>query len=145
MISLRNFSLFLLACLWSLPSAHRSLHAQLDAVVVPQTPQGWSQAAQGDIEAAYRILAGNHPGMLDPENPGFPKLLNEARQNAESLIPRVDGPAAYMHAIARFSATLQDGHAGPLARLPQEMDWPTRWRQPCSGAFASLDFSDRFP
>lgn len=108
------------------PSTLRTLCSQVDEVVVPQTPPGWSQATQSDIEAAYRILAENHPGMVDPQNPSFPELLNEARQNAESLVPRVDGPAAYMHAIARFSATLQDGHAGPLARLPQEMDWPTR-------------------
>ncbi|MFM7563788.1 MAG: hypothetical protein ACKO81_12200, partial [Planctomycetota bacterium] len=50
-------------------------------VPVPQTREAWMRAAQADIDAAHRILAENHPGMADPENPGFSKLLDEARQN----------------------------------------------------------------
>ena len=127
MISLRAFLLILLCSHCLFVSTLRTSCGQVDEVVVPQTPQAWRQAAQSDIEASYRILADNHPGMVDPHNPSFPKLLDEARQNAMSLASRVDGPAGYMHAIARFSATLQDGHAGPFARLPEEVDPPSRW------------------
>ena len=127
MISLRAFLLILLCSHCLFVSTLRTSCGQVDEVVVPQTPQAWRQAAQSDIEASYRILADNHPGMVDPQNPSFPKLLDAARQNAMSLAPRVDGPAGYMHAIARFSATLQDGHAGPFARLPEEVDPPSRW------------------
>lgn len=95
---------------------------------VPQTPEAWSQAARSDVEAAYRILHDNHPGMVDPQNPAFAGLLKEARQNALGLVPRVDGPAGYAFCILRFFATLQDGHAGPFPSLPEELERNTnRW------------------
>lgn len=127
MICVRSFFFVLLTCHSAFLSTHRTLLAQSEEVVIPQTPQAWMQAARSDIEAAYRILADNHPGMVDPANPNFPTLLNQARLNALSLVPRVDGPAPYMFTIDRFTATLQDGHAGVFARLPQEVDWKSRW------------------
>jgi hypothetical protein len=38
---------------------------------VPETPEAWKQAARNDIEAAFLETKNNHPGMADPQNPGF--------------------------------------------------------------------------
>ena len=39
----------------------------------------WRAIAIADVNAAYRIFAENHPGMANPEDPGFPARLAAAR------------------------------------------------------------------
>jgi hypothetical protein len=96
-------------------------------VPLPQSAEAWAQLAKADIEASYTILFNNHPGIVDPNNRSFPRLLAEARESSLKLVPRIDGPAAYMFSLLRFNATLQDGHAGPFPSLPQELEGSPRW------------------
>jgi Peptidase family S41 len=103
--------------------------------VTPTTPQAWSQAAVSDIQAAVTITSENHPGMVDPANPHFKRLLTQAETNGLALARQVTDAAGYVAAIRRFSNTLQDGHAGAFvnidaASLPKPK-WPgfvAAWR-----------------
>lgn len=71
----------------------------------------WAAAAQADLAAAYTIFHDNHPGMVDPLNPGFPAQLALARDTAQALAKQVTDAAGYSAVLARFSAGLRDGHA----------------------------------
>jgi hypothetical protein len=103
--------------------------------VLPTTPQAWSQAAVSDIGAAVTITAENHPGMVDPANPQFKRLLAQAQTNGLALAREATNAAGYVAAVRRFSNTLQDGHAGAFitidsANLPKPK-WPgfvAAWR-----------------
>lgn len=97
------------------------------AAAIPTTATGWADAARRDITAAYQLTADNHPGMANPMDPGFPALLQQAQKNAMALLPLVNNAMAYDAAIARFSTTLQDGHAGAYASLPDELHPKRRW------------------
>ena len=46
---------------------------------IPRMPVAWSAAAVADVEASYRLLRQEHPGMLDPANPDFSQQLDRAR------------------------------------------------------------------
>jgi Peptidase family S41 len=98
------------------------------APVLPSSSQGWSQAAQRDVEAAYIILRDNHPGMVDPATPGFLRQLDRARATGLDLAKRVTTPMGYDAAIAAFGNELQDGHASANAILPLSLrpvrNWP---------------------
>lgn len=94
----------------------------------PKTqPIDWRAAAIGDIEAAYRETADNHPGMLDPANPDFPKLLEEARTEALQLAEQTTTAGGYSATLRRFRSVLDDGHAGAADALPEEHRLPIRW------------------
>ncbi|HCU66212.1 MAG TPA: peptidase [Rheinheimera sp.] len=127
-----NFTMFLpktvapLGCGLMLMAASPLL-ANTAAPVLPATAKDWALAAKQDIAAAYQLTADNHPGMANPLDPDFPALLQQAQKNAMALLPFVDSAMAYEAAIARFSTTLQDGHAGAFASLPDELRPKRRW------------------
>ena len=97
-----------------------------DGPPLPTTPQAWRAAAEQDVRAAYELLAANHPGMVDPENPGFPDELAKARDAGLATAARVQDAEGYRAAINQFSLTLQDGHAGASAQVDagRPREWP---------------------
>lgn len=103
------------------------LASEQQATALPTSAQGWSELTRQDVEAAYRITAENHPGMADSQNPAFPKQLLQAKNNALALVSQVADAYGYEAVIDRFSASLQDGHAGAYARLPDSIPMIRRW------------------
>jgi hypothetical protein len=99
----------------------------LVAVNALAEPVDWQAAARADIIAAHRITAANHPGMVDPANPRFPALLEEARDEALRLAAKVSTAGGYEAVLGRFSAVLADGHAGAYATLPEAHATKLRW------------------
>ena len=87
----------------------------------------WRALATGDVEAAYIETRANHPGMFDPSNRDFPKLLEMARTEALKLARHVKTPAGFEASLARFRAVLNDGHAGAFAVLPEALSPQIRW------------------
>ncbi len=87
----------------------------------------WRALATGDIEAAYVETRDNHPGMLDPKNLAFPKLLEIARIEALKLANRATNSAGFEASLSRFKAVLNDGHAGAYASLPDTMSPTIKW------------------
>jgi hypothetical protein len=102
-----------------------ALPAGADVVDPHSKLQSWSTEASRDVEAAYRIFADNHPGMVNPTDPAFPKRLDEARQRGLSLAHRTRNQAGLQATLGAFSAALRDGHAQTFAEPTSSL--PVRW------------------
>ena len=108
--------------------------SSLTVTQMPQTAQAWATAARKDVEAAYQLTKENHPGIYDPQNPGFILQLDKARDDAIAMSQQVTEANGYMAVIAKFSTLLQDGHAGAFNTLPESFTtirWPgfnASWR-----------------
>lgn len=87
----------------------------------------WRALAGADVEAAYTETKDNHPGMHDPKNPGFPKLLESARAEALKLAEQTTSAGGFQATLNRFKAVLNDGHAGAYASLPEALEPPIKW------------------
>ncbi|WP_265570114.1 S41 family peptidase [Sphingomicrobium nitratireducens] len=85
--------------------------AFLSTPALAADPVDWKAITTGDVEAAYRTFVDNHPGWLDPTNPGFRDQLDAARSAALAVANEAEGPGAYDEALAAFSTILADGHA----------------------------------
>jgi hypothetical protein len=90
-------------------------------------PPDWSALAVADVEAVYAETRANHPGMNDPANPGFPALLERARAEALNYARQATTAGGFEASLDRFSAVLNDGHAGAYAALPEEFASAIRW------------------
>jgi hypothetical protein len=97
------------------------------AIAETRKPIDWRATAIGDLEAAYKETAENHPGMFDKTNPGFSKLLDQARAEAMKLAQRTNNAAGYEAVLGRFKSVLNDGHAGAYADLPKQYAPTIRW------------------
>jgi hypothetical protein len=96
-------------------------------VIAAEPAPDWSALAIGDVEAAYKETVENHPGMFDPANPGFAKLLEMARAEGLKLARQAKTGAAFEASLERFRAVLNDGHAGAYANLPEQYRPQIRW------------------
>ena len=84
------------------------------ALTLAQTTESrndWRVAAIGDVSAAYREFAENHPGMKNPEDPHFPGRLRAARDAALKVAEEASDISGYRRALDVFSERLSDGHA----------------------------------
>jgi hypothetical protein len=93
----------------------------------PVSPEGWRAAARADIETAVQITRDNHPGPVDPHNPGFSANLDAARTHALALADKVVDAAGYAAALQGFNARIKDGHAGMIPRLERSSAPTPRW------------------
>lgn len=71
----------------------------------------WRSATREDVLEAYLIFRNHHPGMFDPNNPGFAAKLRRARDEALAFVPNVHDDEGHMRALASFNSVLADGHA----------------------------------
>lgn len=111
----------------SLIGATPTWAADSPAQPAPQTAADWQHTATKDIEAAYQLTWDNHPGTVDPRNPGFRHKLKQARDRGLALATKVNSSAGYEAALQAFSNTLQDGHAGVVPRLPEGQEAKAQW------------------
>lgn len=96
----------------------------------------WRAIAIGDVTAAYRLFAENHPGMANPEDPGFPARLAAARDASLKIARETRDWDGYDRALDSFTDGLSDGHALVFAsdepgRAQRELVWPgfiAAWR-----------------
>ncbi len=65
--------------------------------------------------------------MHDPANPGFPALLEQARSEALAYAGKATSAAGFEASLDRFTAVLNDVHAGAYATLPEEYAATIRW------------------
>ena len=93
---------------------------------LPNTPEQWRAAVVRDIDAGYRITLDNHPGAIDPHNPGFLPNLRAAREHGLKLAEGVSSAPGYAAAIQGFNVRIRDGHAGMGSRVDTSGDerWP---------------------
>lgn len=104
---MRSFSAFLASAVMA--GAPVAQTGQADKPL--QSAAEWRAAARTDVLAAYDIFAANHPGMFDPNNPGFPEQLARARDLALAKAHHASDRTSFGDALGTFSAELADGHA----------------------------------
>ncbi|CAA9339578.1 MAG: hypothetical protein AVDCRST_MAG68-2935 [uncultured Gemmatimonadetes bacterium] len=75
-----------------------------------QADTAWSALFRMDLDSARAIIAADHPGVLDRQNPAFARTLATAYQEALRAVPRIDSYNAYAIALARFGNRFQDAH-----------------------------------
>lgn len=98
--------------------------------------EDWRATARQDVEAAYRMMAENHPGMHDPGNRAFPERLKRARAAGLDQAAKATDFGGYRDSLGAFSSVLGDGHAlafatAPAASDPAQRQWPgfvAAWR-----------------
>lgn len=99
-----------------------------DSALPAQVPaeRDWAAALRGDAQALHDDIAANHPGPVNPEDPGF-AARNDA-QLARALERARDAHTYgdYFFALRQYVAAFDDGHMGFGASgdTPNDFRWP---------------------
>ena len=85
----------------------------------------WAAMAERDLRAIHDIIRDNHPGPVDPQNPGYRDWL----QNGLTLALREAAKAAtyseYVRALRRYTNGFRDGHMALSFDVgPNRTEWP---------------------
>lgn len=94
------------------------------ALTTATAAEDWSALARQDIEASWQLMLDNHPGPVDPENPGFMETARTAHASALALADQAEDAAGYTYALRSFTAPFRDGHFPMVVDLE---DLPQRW------------------
>ncbi len=83
----------------------------------------WSTKATIDLHAIHDIVSADHPGPVDPENPGYKLWLEQGLSAALRVAPEVKSQADYVRTVAGYTAGFRDNH---LAVEPKDLryEWP---------------------
>lgn len=73
-------------------------------------PPDWGLALREDAQAFHDLIAANHPGPVDSENPGFGARLEQARATALERARDADSYEDWYFALQEFAASFDDGH-----------------------------------
>jgi hypothetical protein len=98
----------------------------LAAEATPELAEHWRALTRGDVEAAYTLLAENHPGALaQVGDTQFVTALASAHARAVQRAAAVAGYEGYIATLGEFAAALGDGHIGSGPHfLPRTLQWP---------------------
>lgn len=70
----------------------------------------WKGTYLKDLEFARKVIAEDHPGPVDDQNPAFRRTLESAYEEARNAAPRVKDYTSYAIALRRFGNRFQDAH-----------------------------------
>lgn len=86
----------------------------------------WREAAQIDVEAAYRMLSADHPGAATQvDDPEFKHTLAAAHALAAKRAAQVDSFDGYAATLIAFGNSFRDAHVRARPILRRSMaDWP---------------------
>lgn len=88
-------------------------------------PSGWAALARADLQGVRDLMAANHPGPVDPENPDYRRRLEDNLAEALSRTEGVDSYADYVRAVRYYITSFRDGHVGLSMNLqPRQSRWP---------------------
>ena len=85
--------------------------AMLAAAQTVEPKKDWRVIAIADVTAAYKLFAENHPGMANPEDPGFPRRLKAVHDASLKIARQTRDWQGYDRALGTFTDGLSDGHA----------------------------------
>lgn len=86
------------------------LAAILSIVVPAASAQDWGDLLRQDARAMHDDIARNHPGPVDPENPGFAAQNDKGLALAQQRARLTTNYAGYLYALLAYSASFDDGH-----------------------------------
>lgn len=70
----------------------------------------WQDLAESDLKAIRSQIEMNHPGPVDPDNPGFRDWLNNGFIEAEDALSKVRGLEDYFLILKQYVAGFRDPH-----------------------------------
>lgn len=88
----------------------------------------WGQALRADAQAFHDLVAENHPGPVDNQNPQFLIALESGLALALERARTADSYSAWRAALTEYAASFNDGHLG-LTKIedsnePVTVKWP---------------------
>ena len=101
------------------------LHALPLAAQAP-AERDWSAALREDAQALHDDIALNHPGPVNPEDPGFAARNDAQLARALERAREARSYGDYFFALRQYVATFDDGHMGfgAFGDTPNDFRWP---------------------
>lgn len=88
-------------------------------------PNPWPELARADLRAVHDTLEANHPGPVDPLNPGYRRWLEEGLRDAEQRAAEASSYEDYRQALRYYANGFRDGHIGVHFELAYDtLRWP---------------------
>lgn len=87
----------------------------------------WGQALREDAQAFHDLVAENHPGPVDAENPAFNAALEDGLALALDRARTADSYSAWRAALTEYAATFNDGHLGLTNIKDNAQPTPVKW------------------
>jgi peptidase S41-like protein len=87
---------------------------ELSGEMAGEGPRDWAETAVDDLHFIRATLRENHPGPVDPENPGFQGWYRQGFEKALERARRAKDFAGYFFSIQYYMAGFRDGHLGAL-------------------------------
>lgn len=87
----------------------------------------WSRALAEDARAFHAVILDSHPGPVDPENPGFRKLMDDGLALALKRAATAKTYPDYYFALVEYAASFDDGHLGLTNYRNSGWTWTSRW------------------
>lgn len=99
----------------------------------------WAAALRKDAQAMHDDIAANHPGTVDPANPGFARVNDTGLALALDRAKRTKDYAGYWYAMRAYSSSFDDGHLNfSIAKGVAEPILPSAW----PGFLTAYDMAD---
>ena len=86
----------------------------------PVADVDWSRRAVVDLEAVQQLISDNHPGPVDPQNPGFKDWMQTGYAEALKKARLARSPRDYERAIGTYVSGFRDGHVAFRANFGVE-------------------------
>ena len=87
-------------------------------------PRNWSETAVADLLEIQALIRDNHPGPVDPQNPGYRTWLESGLEPSMAMARAAKNQADYLRAIRLYLNGFRDGHMGSSPRGAVAFQWP---------------------
>lgn len=109
----------------------RSYAAALLAIAGPagaqsDIPRDWRATLSRDAQALHDNIAANHPGPVNPEDPGFARHNDAELKRALKRARSAQTYGDYYFALREYVSSFNDGHLsfGAIGATPNNFRWP---------------------
>jgi hypothetical protein len=98
-------------------------------IALPVHAEDWASDLRRDAQAMHDDIARNHPGPVDPANPGFAAANDTGLKLALTRAQTTTTYGGYFFALQAYAASFDDGHLAffpaDLAKEPKlDVQWP---------------------
>ncbi|MGD8497210.1 MAG: S41 family peptidase [Gemmatimonadales bacterium] len=75
-------------------------------------PNPWAVLTRGDLAAIHQTLLENHPGPVDPLNPGYRRWFDDGYRRALAMADSVENLDGLRAVLSFYTSGFDDGHLG---------------------------------